>query len=122
MGEKINRQTITGCSSGISTISVILALCAYFVYGQSVPVALIVLLMSLVFSALVFVGLIPFFGGIFYWLLAAKWLKPVFMEWAGIHETWVTTLVYWIPFVGALIICLITSIFALILLAKLLFK
>lgn len=96
-------------SFSFTGINIVFALCAYFVYGQSLSACLAVLLIGLVLGFLSFLGLIPIIGPIGYWLLGRNWFIPKVLGWAGISYAWPVSALFWLYFTIAIIFTIITT-------------
>ena len=95
-------------------LSIIMALCAYFVYGQSIAAALGVLLIGLVLGFIAPLGLVPFAGAAIYWLIAGKLFIPKVLAWTGISYAWPVAVLYWVNFAGAIILTVLTTVWLIV--------
>ena len=112
-------KIIRSWSIGFPTLSVIMALCAYFVYGQVMAAASGVLLIGLVLGFIAYVGLVPFGGAAIYWLIGGKLLIPKVLAWAGISYAWPIAVLFWVNFAFALLLTVVTTIMAIEVIADL---
>ena len=89
-------------------VSALFGICAYFVY-HSLVAAVGVFVMNTLFAVLGCLGFVPLLGAFLYWVLVKKWLMALLMGWFEIGGTWLTAVVFWWNFVGAVAFCVLTT-------------
>ena len=110
-----NKITIMGI--GVLVWSILWGVIAYFVYGNSIDMGLVVFLLNFVYSLLSILSIIPIIGVPLY-LVCMQSVYIWVVNLTGLTTSWVTYWIWGINTLGAVIINVIVTIVLLIALFK----
>jgi len=80
---------------GFPIFAVLFALIAYFVYGKSVDAAMAIFILDILLSLFMVVSIIPLLGVVIYYFMGS-WIYSWVLDMAGIQETWITLLIWYL--------------------------
>ncbi len=98
-----------GNSSTTIIYILLISILGYFIYGHSMDSAIGIFLLNVTSTFSMLLGLIPFAGFMFTYMINTQYLFPYIYSLTGIYDTWLTNLIWWISETVSLILTIITT-------------